>query len=65
MQVYALTGMHMRPLDTHYFRLAWPSVAFRADHPHLGVAGASLPHSPPRRAADRRGWFREAHHAQL
>jgi hypothetical protein len=20
MQVYALTGMHMRPLDTHYFR---------------------------------------------
>ena len=30
MQVYALTGMHMRPLDTHYFR-------------HEGEPGTHLP----------------------
>ena len=31
---------------------AWPSVASRADHPHLRVSGTSLSHSA--RRADRR-----------
>lgn len=39
MQVYALTGMHMRPLDTHYFR-----------HECALASGCSAPDRPVLRA---------------